>query len=245
MKTTILSLLAILTIPLTAAKAQKNKEQTPTPPNLETSQQLEEPAIRASFERYRLALSSQDGPTASEMLSQDALQIYEHYREAALAGSREEILQIPLVHQAAVLILRGKIPGEQLINMNGKEVYSTSISSGLIAHKWAESMEIINVELYDPQTAILTIGIKGNSGTRMLAVKERNQWKFSVREIIMQSNETIEQLLAERGISHEDYLKNVVETQLGPNTFPLIWEPPAQRVRKPQDQEVVWEELPQ
>lgn len=245
MKTTILSLLGILLLSLPQANAQKPKEEVKAPQTGETSQQREEIAIRAAFERYRIALSGQDGPAASEMLSRDALQVYDHYREAALAGTKEEIVQIPLVHQAAILVLRGKIPGEQLINMTGKEVYSASISSGLIAHKWAESMEIINVELPDPRTAVLTIGIKGNPGTRMLAVKEGTQWKFSVREILMQSNQTIEELLTTRGINPEDYLKNVVETQLGPNTFTTIWEAPAQRVRRPQDQGVVWEEMPQ
>lgn len=239
---TIKLFLLLCSLTIVTATAQT----TPTQPSKKTGQDQEKQAIIEAFQLYKNALINQNGAAASTMLTKDAIQIYEYYRQAALAGTREEILQIPLVHQAAILVLRGKIPGDQLINMTGRDVYAIAISSGLIAHKWTESIDVLNIELPNQRTAILTIGVKDQPGTKMLAVKEGSQWKFSIREILMQSNATIEALLAKQNTNPEEYLKSVVESQVGPNSYQQIWNPPAQRVRKPlPNEEVNWVETPE
>lgn len=198
--------------------------------------------IQLSFDAYKNALIQKDGDTAARLISQDAKQVYEFYREAALSGTPEEIKQVPLVHQAGILTLRGSVPPETLMEMDGAQVYAQAINSGLIAHKWAGVMEIIEIGLINPETAVLTIGVKGEPGTQLAMVKEGAFWKISVREVLMQSNRTIEAMLIEKKVTPEQYLKTVVETQLGPGTYENLWRPPAKRVRSA---EGVWEEEPE
>lgn len=208
----------------------------------------EEAALSLLFNTYKEALSQKDGRKAAEIINPDTEQVYEYYKEGALAGTKSEILQLPLIHQAGILILRGSIPPEELLNMSGKDVYAASIENGLIANKWSNSMELLQISIINPKTAILSIGVKDQGGTRLPATKEGNNWKFSLREILMQSNSVIEKLLKEKNITQEQYLQSVIESQLGEGSFQKIWEPPASRIRKAmrpeKNEDVLWVEKP-
>lgn len=218
--------------------AQKITSNAP----IENNTQPEDQEIHQSFNKYKQALEDKDGSTASNLITQDSIQIYEYYRQAALSGKQEDILQVPLIHQATILILRGSIPSEALIKMSGKNIYAECINNGFVANKWTDIMSIINIETIDPKTAILTIGVKDQPGTELAMIKEGNIWKISIKELLVQSDEIIEKMLKEKGIPPKTYLKGVVESQLGKDAFPKIWNPPAVRVLPAQS---VWETTPE
>lgn len=245
-KLTLLTCLVCASALTAAPKAEKAPVQNPEE---QPSTAQDQAAITALFQDYKEALSQKDGKRAAELISTDTAQIYEYYRQGALAGSKAEILKLPLVHQAGILILRGSIPPEDLINMSGKDVYASSIDNGLVANKWSAAMELMNIEFQDPHTAILSIGVKDQGGTRMPATKEANLWKLSLREVLLQSNAVIEKILTEKNIPQEQYLQSVIESQLGEGSYTKIWNPPATRIKKAttpdkKDQGVIWVEEP-
>jgi hypothetical protein len=188
-----------------------------------SSVEAERGNITKIFQEYQNAIVRRDGLKAAGMISADSTSVYENYRHGALTSSKQELLQIPLIHRAAILVLRGSIAPAELETLTGKDLFARSVEAGLIANKWAEKMEVLSVVFPDTKTAVLTIGVEGKPGTKMAIVRESSGWKVSLREVLMQSNAAIVALLAEKKIKEEDYLKNVVESQLGEGAFEMVW----------------------
>src|SRR5262245_58253589 len=91
--------------------------------------------VRACFEGYKKAILDQDGKTAVALVDDNTLKYYGKMRELALEGSANDVRQLSTVNKIMVLMLRHRIPFEDLTEMTADSLFVYAVDEGWVGRE--------------------------------------------------------------------------------------------------------------
>jgi hypothetical protein len=181
---------------------------TLTPSPLPTLILNEEILIQQVFEQYRSALLQGDGEAALAALDLETIDWYEQVIEFALTLDRDDLNRLDFIEKFTVLRLRHEFSRDELEDLTGDELIKIAIENGWISRSSVESLELEDVEVNDLRGIVTITGI---SEPLFLFVKEDGQWKFMLWKVTALGNPAFEQLVAESGLSEDEFVIGILE----------------------------------
>ncbi len=189
----------------------------------------DEEAIHQVFEEYQAALIVQDGETAIKYINQPTIGYYDEMLELAKSGSKEEIQEMSIVDQVAVLSARVKFTPEQLEAFTPENFVIYSINEGMIGSQSAARFKFDRVAQIEGNKAAAIIGQEGAGEQKgplseFQFTKEDGQWKLDLIALLNNSKLIVEQLAARQQIEKQDMVERIVLVNNKIDSLPAgIW----------------------
>ncbi len=177
------------------------------------------------FNSYRLALLDKDGAKAVSLVDAATIALYEKDRLLALTGTKEELLQLPMMKLMQVLMYRQRMSAEELKTMDGASIFHHGIEQGWIAADTVKNLSTHSSTVILNQAKV-GISVNGRpSGYSYSFNREGGQWKFNpvgVMDIVQKSLAT---LAEQQGLSETDFVCQVVEFVTNQPVTEETWKP--------------------
>ncbi|HUR57302.1 MAG TPA: hypothetical protein VM029_06310 [Opitutaceae bacterium] len=181
--------------------------------------------VQAAFDGYKSAILSQDGARAAELVSERTLAEYQRYVDWARDADRETLQSLSLINRFQVIILRHRIPPEELRKLEGRTAFIYAVD-----HDWIGKNAVIRTSLGEIDAsegrATATVLIGGRKApNRFQFIREKQQWRFDLLPLMQDSSVAFQALAKQRGIAEDELIFNLVETVSGKKVPEGIWNP--------------------
>ena len=180
----------------------------------------ESDAVVEAFEKYRAALLEQDGAEAVRHLSSATLAMYDEQQSWAMSSSKDELNDLAPGIRLQVLILRQRIPVEELRAMDGAAVAAYAVDHGWVGKDGTLRMTIGNVALQGKRATAVA-----SDGGIVHFVRENGEWKFDLTIVLKGFDQLVQRHARERGMSENEVIFSMVTTLSGRQVNESIWKP--------------------
>lgn len=181
--------------------------------------------VRASFEHYKTAIMSDDGPEAIKYVDQRTLDYYGRILQSSLVDDSVTVDRMDLLDKLMVLSLRYRTPKEKLLSFNGSEILIYAIESGMVGKNSVMGNTIGEVTLGEAKTEGQLV-VNGNpTPVNLDFYKEADGWKVDITSIFDLSETAFRQMVDESGQSENEFLQLVLDMVGGGKPFNPIWNP--------------------
>ena len=186
----------------------------------------DEAAVRATFAAYKAAVLAQQGERAADNVTTGTLREYARYRELALSAPRAALEALPMTERLQVLIIRARVPANDLRAMDGRRVFTHAVDRGWIGREGVERSELGTVQVDGDRAAA-----RLKMGATELPVdfefeREPGGWRFNLIPLTTMSEDVFKQLARQNGVSENEMVMTLLR---GLSEAPLderLWDPP-------------------
>lgn len=189
----------------------------------------DEPAVRAAFEAYRAALLARDGDAALLHVSEAVFEYYGEVQRLALYATADEVRARPLPDQLYVLMLRTRIPTEQLRAMTPRELFAHGVVQGWIGEESTRTMQVGRIRVDGRLASAPVLEDKRPSPLHLQFVRQDGAWRWDMLGVIQLMDPLFRQLAEAGGATPEALLLRVVEGVAKRRLPPTVWDAPLQR----------------
>jgi hypothetical protein len=190
-------------------------------------------AIRDLFDRYKSALLTGDGATASRLVDAETFAYFEDIKRLTLSGGEEEVRSRPFVDRLLIVTMRHELEPAKLEGMDLEGLLRHAIDAGWIGKQSIAQLGMGEVTVDgDEATAIAITPSQGTTtpaagdGLRYRFVRESSEWRFGFRSLVESINEMISQLTKQMGTDQDALIFLLVEQLSGRKVLPEIWSLP-------------------
>ena len=173
---------------------QKQPGNTPTGASAETQQNVssgqavdveqDKEQIKQCFENYKEAILAKDGKKVVQYVDQNTKDYYAQVLEWALTAKREEVENLPLIDRMQVLIMRFKIPAEQLRGMNGEDTLVFAVDNGMVGGRANRlTAGTVTVDGNSGKMEVLAYRME-SAGILFGFNRENGEWKIDLTSIL-------------------------------------------------------------
>lgn len=124
-----------------------------------------------------------------------------------------------------VLILRHNVARQELIKMDGTQLLTYAYKNGLLDAAALADARIGNIEITGATAKAEYIKNKKATGVFIGFNKEPDGWKLDITSLFKISSYALNQLIANSGLSENDFIIKVAERTKGTRADETIWEP--------------------
>ncbi|HVR30272.1 MAG TPA: hypothetical protein VMS86_12150, partial [Thermoanaerobaculia bacterium] len=187
-------------------------------------------AVRDLFTRYKTALLTADGATASRLVDRETFAYFEEIKDLALSGDEESVRGRPFVDRLLIVTMRHELPAAELGDMDLEGLLEHAIDAGWIGKASIAQLGIGEVTV-DGQEASAVAVTGGQTpadaalseGLRYRFVRENGEWRFGFRSLVESINQVIAQLTAQMGTDQDALIFVLVEQLSGRKVLPEVW----------------------
>lgn len=183
-------------------------------------------AVESVFDQYQAALLAADGDAAAALVTQSTLDDFEKQRMRALTASRETLEARTLIDQMTTLMMRQRIPAEELRSLDGRGLFALAVDEGWIGRESVEDAEIVVTERRGRVVFAAPV-VNGTQGPPLFRFVETPEgWRLNLIALMQASRPLFNTLQAESGLDREAFLDAMVEAVTGIRVTDAHWEPP-------------------
>lgn len=189
------------------------------------AQNNEDTLIRAVFEKYRSDLLNDRGAEAVNEVDSRTINYYSNLLELTVNADSSKIETLSIMDKMSVLMMRLKIPKEELLSFSGRDLFVYSVDHGMVGKSGIAKNSIGQITVSD-NFASAPLGMKGApSEVRFEFHKENGSWKIDLTSIFPLADMVFNKLINDSGKSENEFLIPLVEAATGKRMTPEIWMP--------------------
>ena len=182
-------------------------------------------SVRQAFSQYRAALLKQDGEAAVEVLSQPTVDYYGTMQHLAVCGSAEEIKRQSFIDRMQVLLMRVRVPADDLLAMSGREMLIYAIEQGWIGRSDVVSASVGEVSITGG-TAVGQHVVQGQpSQAKFHFVNEAGVWKLDLLPTIEASGQAMSIVAKQQGRPENELLGQLMTLVTQKQLKTADWQP--------------------
>ncbi len=189
------------------------------------SQTSEDTLVRAAFERYRSNLLNDRGIEAVKDVDSKTIQYYTDLLELTKTADSTKIETLSIIDKMSVLLMRLKIPKQELLSFTGRDLFIYSVDHGMVG-KGGVSRSTIGKITIDGDFAVAQLeGKAAPSQIHFEFHKENEEWKLDLTSIFPMAIIVFDKLIADSGKSENEFLLLILEAAAGKKVTPETWRP--------------------
>jgi hypothetical protein len=198
-------------------------------PTLTIAQQTEEQKVKKTFDTYKSAILNDKGEEAVEQVDSKTINYYGEILEKVRNADSLAVDKLSLMDKLIVLVVRHRIPKEEILATNGKQLLVTAIKMGMVGKS-----SVINNE-------VGAVKVNGNFASGELLVrgqktplafefnKENSAWKLDLTALFPAGEAAFRQMVKQSGEPENAYLLSLIELTSGKEPGSEVWVPAKQR----------------
>lgn len=186
---------------------------------------LSNEAIWSGFGRFKAAAIAGDGAAAVRELSTETLRYYERVRRAALLATEEELRKTSVDFRFQVLLLRGRMPVEELVAVDGAGLAARYVSQGWINVEHLSEIALANVIHTDRGAEVRYADSQGLTTSRLVFRREQNGWKFDLSAAAWMQRRFLDHQMEKQGLNEDELLAAMIREAIGDRPAADLWKP--------------------
>lgn len=206
---------ALIVLSCLTPTARSFADGTPKPAPVAAKQEPspeQSKAIHESFARLRAALKKADGKTATSLVTQNTLRLYDEARQLALSpvdldSTKQGEVRILMALQFRYLRTRA-----QLQKATGASLFEWGVKSGLITDETFSELALDTMQL-DGTQAVATVkrGADQVPDMRFFFSQEKGTWRLDMVPIVLLAEKQLADLRAHTGKSKTQFAIEMLE----------------------------------
>ena len=187
--------------------------------------QEKEQFIRRAFNNYKSAILTGKGEEAIKFVDSRTTKYYVNILGIVKTADSLKITSLPLIDKMTVLFTRHTATKEEILSMNGNDLFIYSVKKGMVGESSIDNIEIGDV-VVDGNFAIGQLVSNGQkTSIHFLFYKEDGQWKFDLTSMFSITNMAIKKMIQDSGENENDFWLSVLEMLTGSKPKKEIWQP--------------------
>jgi hypothetical protein len=189
------------------------------------SRPSEEEAVRKTFHAYKSAIMNDDGEAAYGLVDQNTRDWYSTTLDRVLTWDREQIMTLGVLDRMQVILIRHRIPKQDLLQMTAKQLIVHAVNQGWVGKNSASGIEVGAI---DVQGDFATGVVRSNgieSPLRFHFYKEEGGWRLDLTEMIKWGEAAFIQQIEQSGETENDFIFRLTRIVTGKPVDETIWAP--------------------
>jgi hypothetical protein len=182
--------------------------------------------IRQAFLTYKAAILQQQGQSAVPLVNRATLQYYERMKALALEGQEKEVRRLTPVNKVMVLILRHRVPVDDLRGMTPEEVFIHGVNQGWIGKDSVLDTDIGQPQVFGNDASAEYVKRGKPTPLKFRFTKEDGKWKLDLTALTPIADQAMTMLIKKEGLDEDTFIINIIESISGKKVLPTIWQPP-------------------
>lgn len=163
------------------------------------AQVADEEAIRKNFEDYSTALVNQNGEEAANLVGSRTIHYYNIIAEMVRDADSVKVQSLPTLDKIMVLVVRQKVPKEDLLSFDGKALFVYAINHGMIEKRTVGHLKLGAITT-EKDSAKAQLVVQGTEFPQSITFhKEGGQWKYDLTSSFPLAMPAIQKLIDEFG----------------------------------------------
>jgi hypothetical protein len=182
--------------------------------------------IRQVFGSYRAALLAGQGEAAAVLLSRSTHAYYDEMRRLALFGDAASVQRLSMVDQINVLLLRLRIPVDELERLSPQELIVHAVNQGWIGKNGVSNTQAGEV-LTEGDVAVVHAIVGGRDAGPMFRFnREDGAWRLDLVPTMRAVNAALQTAAQAAGVSEQQFMLGAIGSVVGRRVGPEAWVPP-------------------
>ena len=189
-------------------------------------------AVRRVFSAYRSALLAGEGDAAAALLTRSTYDYYDEMRRLALYADAGTVQAQSLINQLQVLMLRLRLPADELESLSPEELIAHAVDQGWIGKESVLTLQPGKVRS-EGDVAVLHVEIDGeDAGPAFHFRRESGAWRLDLVPTTQAGNAALQMAARRQDIPEREFLLVLVESVLGRKVGSEAWLPPRSASQK-------------
>jgi hypothetical protein len=142
-----------------------------------------------------------------------------------LYGNAETVQAQPLVNQLNILLLRLRVPLDELESLSPRALIAHTVDQGWIAKSGVLGLEPGKV-VAEGDAAVLHVVIdEQDAGPAFRFDREGGAWRLDLVPTTQDGNAALELAVRQQGVSESEFMLALVESAVGRKLGPEVWVP--------------------
>ena len=189
------------------------------------AQKNEEKEVYECFKRYKSLILQSKGEEAFELIDSNTYRYFDNTLKASIYADKKEVEALPLIDRLSVLLVRHRIPADELLTMTGREYFIQSVKQGMFGKNSLAAIELGKTEVNGDSARAQIIRDLEDTDMWFRFFKENGDWKLDLTSIFAPTTLHLMTGLAKQGMSENEFIFAILESTGKPVTeeiwFPL------------------------
>ena len=222
MKTHLFVLIVVFCL-LSGCSDRKEKENSSS----RISSQILESTLKSDFYRLKKAIKEGDGTTASGLVSDETIQLYEDCRVLAISTESVDFSQVDQVRVLLTFQLRYLLDRKSLDSMTGRDIFSWGIKKRMTQKDILEQIDIHKVQFEGSEAfASITKANIPDPQTLFRFKQDDGVWKLRMEDMLLASNAKLDAVRKSAGKTKVELAIYLLERTYGTQISPTIIDEP-------------------
>lgn len=198
-------------------------------PMLTTAQQAEEQQVKKTFDNYKSAILNDKGEEAVEQVDTKTIAYYGDILEKVKTADSLKVDKLSLMDKLIVLVVRHRIPKEEIMKTNGKQLLVTAIKMGMVGKSSVINNEVGTVKV-NGDFASGELLVRGQKTPLAFEFHKKNGlWKLDLTAIFPAGEAAFRQMVKQSGEPENEYLLSLIQLTTGKEPGAEVWVPTKQQ----------------
>jgi hypothetical protein len=162
-----------------------------------------------------LAVLSANGETAAEQVTQSTIEQYQKYVNLARTADRETFESLPTMSKFQVLFIRHRIPTDELLQMNGRNLLIHTIKNDWIGRNMLAVIMLGDIQVAGRRATAGVYIDKEKTPYSFQFNKEDKSWRFDMTHMLGDTEKALTLQIQQSGLSENEFLLEMVESAGG------------------------------
>lgn len=183
--------------------------------------------IKNCYAGYKKSLLDGDGKTTVEYVNKAGIDYYSAILDYVMEADSERVASLPLIDKLMVLSLRMRTSDKKLREMKtGEDLFIYGVNRRFIGNEGVRASELGEIILHPDRATAKVLRNGQEIPMQFKFLKEDGKWKFDVKYMLVNTGYGLQQVIVQKGISEEEYVKELLTNINMSSDIPAdIWEP--------------------
>jgi hypothetical protein len=189
------------------------------------AQTTEAEKVKQAFNGYKSAILNNKAEDALKLISSSSVKYYNHIIELIRTADSAKLNDLSILDKITVLSIRSRAAKEELLQMNGEELFLYSIRNGMVGKNSVANNSVGDVSVVDgfAKAQLLNNGVK--TPLFFHFYKEDGNWKFDLTSLFTPSVVAMKKMVSDSGKSENEFIIFILENMTGEKLGADIWKP--------------------
>lgn len=185
--------------------------------------------ITACFEQYKTAILQEDAELALKCLDSNTISYYSTIASLSRTATRDNIDTLPIMSKLLVIVVRHRVPKQELLKMKGRELILYAVKNGMLGDKASiDQTTITKISIEDNTARAMFRDGKEVTNNYFRFNKEAEGWKLDMTSIFSTVAKSFNRVISQSGLTENDFIFRLAESTTGRRVDDTIWEPLAE-----------------
>lgn len=189
------------------------------------SQVPESNLVKQTFFGYKAAILNDDGDTAYDLVDKNTKEWYSKTLDRVMHWERDQIMQLGTIDKMQVIIIRHRIPKEELLQMSSESLFKYAVNNGWVGKNAVSGIEIGKVDIQGEFATGVVRSDGQDSPLRFHFYKEDDSWHIDLTEMNKWGEAAFVAQIEQSGLTEIDYIFRITQVISGKPVQSDIWNP--------------------